>query len=168
MAVDEKLTERLEEYIEAIHVISRERHVARPKEIAARLGVHGSSVTNALQALGKRGLVNYTPYGFVTLTDAGVHEAHELLRKHRIMREFLSEVLNIGTEDAESGGHRMKHVVSETVLDRLASFLEYYRTCALLPGQWNNGQYVCAADDPKSCDRCTYPFKSRGTGTAAI
>ena len=50
MTVSHELRASLEDYLEAIYRISRQKHVARAKEIAGRLGVGNSLVTGALNA----------------------------------------------------------------------------------------------------------------------
>ena len=63
------LSASLEDYIEAIYHIISEKEVARGKDIASRLKVSGASVTEALRALSKKGLINYAPYEVITMTD---------------------------------------------------------------------------------------------------
>ena len=76
------LSESMEDYLETIFLLIREQAVARSRDIAARLNVNKSSVTGALQALAERALVNYEPYGYVTLTPSGAAEAQRVLRRH--------------------------------------------------------------------------------------
>ena len=73
MAKPEKieLSASLEDYVEAIFNLVGESKVARCKDIAQSLGVSRSSVTGALRLLKDKGLANYEPYGYVTLTDDG-------------------------------------------------------------------------------------------------
>ena len=89
-----KLSESLEDYLETIFLLIREQAVARSRDIAARLNVNKSSVTGALQALAERALVNYEPYGYVTLTPAGAAAAQKVLHRHEVLRDFLVNVLS--------------------------------------------------------------------------
>ncbi len=61
MAETQQLSASLEDYIETIYHIITEKQVARGKDISARLSVSGASVTEALRALSRRGLINYAP-----------------------------------------------------------------------------------------------------------
>ena len=63
-----QLSASLEDYIEAIYHIIGEKQVARGKDISSRLEVSGASVTEALRALAKKGLINYAPYEVITMT----------------------------------------------------------------------------------------------------
>ena len=61
MTQTETLSESLEDYLETIFLLIRDKSVARSRDIAARLKVSRPSVTGALQALSSRALVNYGP-----------------------------------------------------------------------------------------------------------
>jgi len=50
------LSASLEDYLEAIYHIVREKKAARAKDISKRLGVNRSSVTGALHSLAERKL----------------------------------------------------------------------------------------------------------------
>ena len=121
------LTPSLENYLEAIFHIVKQKSAARAKDIARRLGVSNSSVTNALRALAARQLVNYAPYDIVTLTADGRRMAADVVRRHRVLRDFFVEVLGLAGEEAEEAACRMEHVLSEAVEDRLRRLLGFLR-----------------------------------------
>ena len=62
-----ELSSTLEDYLEAICRLEQEKGFARVRDIARALGVANSTATAALQALSKKGLINYEPYEPVTL-----------------------------------------------------------------------------------------------------
>jgi len=98
----DKLSPSLEDYLEAVLILVRRGSVARVRDIAAHLGVGKSSVTGAVKTLAKRGLVNYEPYQFITLSDRGRELAEEVAARHVLLREFLSDVLGLDEEVAEA------------------------------------------------------------------
>ena len=67
----EGLSASLEDYLEVIYHLERSNRVARAKDIADQMNVQRASVTGALKALAGRGLINYSPYSYITLTSAG-------------------------------------------------------------------------------------------------
>jgi len=119
------LSESLQDYLEAVYLLAQRRGVARMKEIAALVGVGKSSVTAGVQTLAERGLVNYQPYQYVTLTEAGEAMGKVLLRKHRVLKRFLMEVLGVPEEEAEAVGCRMEHAIKGDVLNRFVRFLDF-------------------------------------------
>ena len=67
----EGLSEHLEDYLETILILQNENTVARVKDIAEKHAVLSGTVTSALRSLAGKGLVNYKPYGYITLTKKG-------------------------------------------------------------------------------------------------
>jgi DtxR family Mn-dependent transcriptional regulator len=65
------LSENLEDYLETILELEKTQKVARVKDIAEMRGVLRGSVTGALKSLAEKGLINYEPYSFITLTRKG-------------------------------------------------------------------------------------------------
>ena len=123
------LTESMEDYLEVILDLERTHKVARAKDIAERLQVQRGTVTGALKALAEKGLINYAPYSFITLTPRGTAVAREISRRHQVIRNFLTEVLRIPPETAETTACRMEHVVEGMVLDRLVCFIDFMQQC---------------------------------------
>ena len=119
------LSASLEDYIEAISHIVREKKVARGKEIAKRLKVSRASVTEALRSLSKKGLINYEPYEVITLTENGRVVAEDVIRRHEALREFFIKVLAIDTAIAEESACRIEHAAPPEVIDRLIRFVEF-------------------------------------------
>jgi len=119
----------MEDYLETILYLVDEHQVARAKEIGAQLHVNRSSVTTALQALAKRGLINYSPYDYVTLTESGQRVAQDVARRHAVLRDFFQRVLRIEDEEANAAACQMEHALAPIVLERLSAFLEFVTRC---------------------------------------
>ncbi|MHC4741094.1 MAG: metal-dependent transcriptional regulator [Planctomycetota bacterium] len=120
-----QLSASLEDYIEAIFNLAGESNVARSKDIAERLSVSKSSVTGALRLLKEKGLVNYEPYGFVTLTQPGRTAAAEIVQKHNILKSFFVNVLGVETDLAQEAACRAEHALGSEIIERLLAFSEF-------------------------------------------
>ena len=118
------LSASLEDYLEVILQLERVFRVARVSEIAGRLGVSRPSVTGALKNLGARRLVAHAPYGHVTLTEGGARIAVEVERRHLAIRDFLTGVLCVPCDRAESTACKMEHVLEPEIL---AYFVDFAR-----------------------------------------
>ena len=123
------LSASLEDYIEAIYHIIAEKLVARSKEIAARLDVSRASVTEALRALSKKGLIYYSPYEAITLTDEGKEVAEDVIFRHNALKRFFIDVLTIEDSIAEEGACRIEHAAPPEIIARMISFTEFMRIC---------------------------------------
>jgi len=123
----EILSASQEDYLEAILKLERASRVARVSEIAAELGVSRPSVTGALKNLAGRGLVMHARYGHATLTGEGAKIALEIERRHLSIRDFLTDVLGIGSEQAETAACRLEHVLEAEVLAHFVAYAEQVR-----------------------------------------
>lgn len=120
------LSPPMEDYLEAVHVISHDRGVARVRDLARRLSVSDPSVVAALRTLKRRGLVAQERYGYVRLTKEGREIAGEILHRHEVLASFLEDVLGLDADTASRDACRIEHAAGpETIrrLQALASFL---------------------------------------------
>jgi DtxR family Mn-dependent transcriptional regulator len=124
-AKDNNLSASLEDYLEAIFNLAGESKVARSKDIAGLLGVSRASVTCALRVLKEKGLANYKPYDFVTLTEAGQTAAAEIAQKHSVLKSFFINVLGIEKEVAQQAACKAEHALGPEVIARLLLFIEF-------------------------------------------
>ena len=122
---NKNLSASQEDYLEVIFNLSVENNVARSKDISESLGVSKSSVTGALRVLKQKGLVNYKPYGFVTLTESGRVIAAAIARKHDILKSFFIDVLGVDTETAQQAACKAEHAMSPALIRRFLSFIEF-------------------------------------------
>ena len=119
------LSSSLEDYLEAIFNLARESNIARSKDIAKSLGVSRASVTGALRVLKEKGLANYKPYDYVTLTKAGRQTAAEVAQKHKILKSFFVDVLGIGPNTAQEAACKAEHALGPEIIARLLCFIEF-------------------------------------------
>ncbi len=92
-------------------------------EIARVLEVSSVSVNQMIKKLEAAGLVDYTPYKGVTLTDTGNELANTVLRNRRLWGRFLADHLGLTPAKADEVACEMEHVTPDMVAERLASFL---------------------------------------------
>jgi DtxR family transcriptional regulator, Mn-dependent transcriptional regulator len=120
-------TPTLEEYLEAIYKLSGEG-VVRPTQIAESIGVSGPTVTATLKRLEARGLITRTGTQ-VVLTDEGIRQSLDIVRKHRVAESFLVDVLGLDWEAAHEDACRLEHAMSTRVLEALERFLDNPSVC---------------------------------------
>jgi len=121
----DRLSATLENYLEAIFRLEQEKHFARVRDISAALHVAKSAVTTALQSLSEKGLVNYEPYEPVTLSAEGRQKAGRIVLRHRVIEDFLRNVLGVDADRADSIACGMEHVIDRDALDRFVCFLAF-------------------------------------------
>jgi DtxR family Mn-dependent transcriptional regulator len=126
MNIRKKLSASSEDYLEAIYNLTCHHQVARCRDIATSLNVSMASVTGALKFLCDKGLVNYKPYGYITLTDKGQKEAQAVVRRHNIIESFFVNVLGVDEQDARQAACKAEHALGPAIIPRLLNFTEFY------------------------------------------
>lgn len=133
-----QLSASLEDYLEAIYHTVEAKGAARAKDIVLRMGVHNSSVTQALRSLSEKKLINYAPYDVITLTAPGEALALGVVKRHETLSKFLSQVLGLPAGEADAEACRLEHAVSGGVLNRLVRFVEYFESCPQNDVRWDD------------------------------
>ena len=118
------LTKSLEDYLEAIKILSLDKKVVRVKDISELLNVKSASVVNALNILKGKGYIKQEKYGYIELTEKGNKEAKRILKKHKIIFKFLTGILNVSKESAEKDACKIEHIISKETFEKLVKFLE--------------------------------------------
>jgi len=113
-------------------------------------------VSGALRTLSARGLINYTPYGLITLTPAGTALARDVVRRHAALKGFFVKILHIDEETAEKAACQMEHFIPPVVVDRLLQFGEFLEICPRGGRQWlQEFQHFCqGASKSRACEEC--------------
>ncbi|SRR5579884_5283 len=115
-----------QDYLKQIYLLQQDRGRATTQLLADRLGVKPASVTGMVKRLADDEggpLVRHTPYHGVELTDRGMAVALEMLRHHRLIELFLSELLGMPWDEVHEEADRLEHVFSERLEDRIAAKL---------------------------------------------
>ena len=118
------LTPSQENYLGAIHELAAAGPV-QVKDLADRVGVQLPSVTRAVGALARRGLVSHESYGRIELTRLGRGVGGQIARRAACLRRLLADVLGMGPEEAGAEVNRLEHMVSDEVLSRLEVLTEF-------------------------------------------
>lgn len=113
-----------EDYVRAIYELADSHRATSSVKVANKLQVSKPSVNRAIQNLVDRGLVEHEPYGPVYLTSAGEVEGERLHKRYLSLRKFLTDILGVDDEAAESEAHELEHAVSEDTARAFEVFVE--------------------------------------------
>ena len=116
------MTKSLEDYIETIYVLIKDKGAARVRDVAADLHVKMPSVVKAMAELKKLELVVQEPYGDIELTAKGRKVATGVLTRHTILKAFLLK-LGVTEKVADNDACLMEHILSAQTMDRIRDFL---------------------------------------------
>ncbi|HDM67182.1 MAG TPA: metal-dependent transcriptional regulator [Thermoplasmatales archaeon] len=145
-------TERIEDYLEAIQLITTKKGYARGKDVAELLGISPSSVTEMFQKLSKKGYINYEKYSGVTLTDKGRRIAIKTQRIHDTLERFLL-ILGLDENIAKEDACRIEHVLNPETIDRLTKFVEFVQQLEGSPLWLHRFKHYYETGEYIHCDR---------------
>jgi DtxR family Mn-dependent transcriptional regulator len=120
----------VENYVKAIYQLSHQSGdgAVATGQIATALGVLPGTVTSMLKTLDESNLATYTPYEGVRLTPSGRALALRVLRRHRLIEQFLSQTLNLTWDEVHHEAENMEHAVSDSLIDRIDAYLGHPAT----------------------------------------
>ncbi len=116
-------------YLEAIYYIRAEGEAVRSARLADWLSVSRPTVTVALRRMTRDGMVRLNAHKEIELTARGDAAAAAIVRRHRIMERWLTDVLGLDWVTADTEAERLEHAVSEVVEQALYRTLGRPKTC---------------------------------------
>ena len=125
------LTPSNENYLKHIWQLSEwpsasvENSGAAPKDIAERMELSPSTVSEGIKTLAALGLVHHHRYGNVSLTPKGTEIALNMVRKHRLIETFLVAELGYGWDEVHAEAEALEHTVSDIFIERIDKLLGY-------------------------------------------
>jgi DtxR family transcriptional regulator, Mn-dependent transcriptional regulator len=138
-----------QDYLKTIYTLSRNKNLVNTTEISKKLNVAPASVTEMLKKLSEDDYIKYEPYKGSKLTEKGLTEAKKIVRKHRLLETFLTDVLHIGKEKVHTQACQMEHSLSDEAEESLCRLLKHPDTCS------DDGNTIPACDLPFSnCEEC--------------
>lgn len=88
-------------------------------ELATRLGLAASSVTEMVKKLVAQGLAEHEPYGAIELTPDGTALALRMVRRHRLIETWLVDSIGYGWDEVHDEAEVLEHSMSDRLLDAI-------------------------------------------------
>jgi DtxR family Mn-dependent transcriptional regulator len=115
-----QLTTSTQNYLKAIWGLTEwSTNSVTATEISQKTGLKLSSVSDAMRRLGEAGLVIYSPYAPIELTELGRGHALAMVRRHRLIETFLVKVLGYRWDQVHEEAENLEHAVSDFMIDQL-------------------------------------------------
>ena len=114
----------IEDYVKVIYSFTEwQDKPITSSQLAQRLGVANSSVSEMVRKLKDQGLVDHKPYSAITLTREGVRLALSMVRRHRLIETYLVQQLGYSWDEVHDEAEQLEHAVSDTFIERMAAKL---------------------------------------------
>ncbi|MEM0117856.1 MAG: iron dependent repressor, metal binding and dimerization domain protein [Conexivisphaerales archaeon] len=109
----------VEDYVEVINHLIKEKGYASQSDVAERLGVSPPSVSSMLRKLHERGYVSHVKYRGVALTDEGKKLAERMEKRHMILAEFFTTI-GVGKDIAMEDAEHIEHYLHKETVQKIA------------------------------------------------
>lgn len=116
------VSKALEDYLKIIYKLEDRTPSdkgVQTSAIAERLAISQASVSNMLRKLSDKGYINYAPYYGVDLTETGRLIALNMIRKHRILEQYLVERLGYSWDEVDAEAEILEHSISDKLANRM-------------------------------------------------
>lgn len=120
-------SQSVEDYLKAIYKLeaSLDGKGVSTSKLAKEMGVANASVTNMVKRLSDLGMVTYESYYGSKLTDAGRKIALEMIRHHRLLELYLTEMLGYSWDEVHEEAEKLEHHISEQFEDTISELLNH-------------------------------------------
>ncbi|BDI23370.1 metal-dependent transcriptional regulator [Herbiconiux sp. L3-i23] len=114
----------IEDYLKAVYAHTEwQPEPITGSQLATRLALAPSTVTEMVKKLVARGLVEHEPYGAITLTAEGRMQALRTVRRHRLVETWLVRQFGYGWDEVHDEAEVLEHAVSDRLLDAMDTAL---------------------------------------------
>lgn len=117
------VTEAVENYLEAILVLSRKQPDVHAIDVCNYLGYSRPTISVAIRQMKENGLITVSGENHISLTEQGLKVAESIYERHRIISALLIEI-GVSSEKALEDACKIEHDLSEESFMRIK---EYYK-----------------------------------------
>ena len=116
--IKHKSEESMEDYLEAILILSQKKGKVRSIDVAGELEFTKASVSVAMKGLREKNLITMDEVGYIELTDSGLKKAESVLERHNLLTKCLIK-LGVSEEVAVKDACKIEHDISEETFEAL-------------------------------------------------
>src|SRR3954452_8304756 len=118
-----------EEYLERIYWLEEAELPITAANIARAMQVSPPTVHEMVGRLANDGFITRNSDKSLAFTDSGREEAGTIVRRHRLVERFLTDVLGVPWDEVHEEAERLEHTMSPTLEARMLSAIGDAKTC---------------------------------------
>jgi Mn-dependent DtxR family transcriptional regulator len=119
-------TDRMEDYLEVIYELIKQKGYATAVDISESLNVSSPSVTKMLQRLDESKYLRYEKYRGINLTNEGISVAKNIREKHHLLAEFF-KMIGVDENTANIDAEGIEHHLHPETLKKLQQFIKGFK-----------------------------------------
>ena len=131
-------SDTIEDYMQGIWILASRGEPVIGARLAEWLAVKPPTVTKTLQRMIESGLITMDQHKQIHMTSQGLALAETIVRRHRVLERFLTDILGLRWHEVHAEAHRMEHAISPMVEQRIMALMGNPATCphgSPIPGQ---------------------------------
>lgn len=118
------LTKSQQSYLKTVYEISPSNEGVHISDVAARLEVTKASTCVAMDLLENKKLIFRDKFRQIMLTQTGLNQASMMVHRFKMIRQFLTDILQVSQENANADASIMEHSLHMETLCCLCRFIE--------------------------------------------
>ena len=122
--MSKRITATVEKYLKGIYRLQERNSFAKTSDLIKMFDVSPGTITNTIKRLKIEGLVIHQPYKGVKLTEKGREIAIQAVRRHRIVEQMLTEILQVELTEAHKIAGEIEHYIPDSAIKRIKQILD--------------------------------------------
>ncbi len=118
-----------QEYLERIYWLEEAELPMTGANLARAMHLSAPTVHEMIKRLEKDGYISRNPDKTIVFTDDGREHATAIVKRHRLVERFLTDVLGIPWDDVHEEAERLEHAMSPTLEERMLAAIGDAKTC---------------------------------------
>jgi DtxR family Mn-dependent transcriptional regulator len=129
MAHEQTVTVAEEEYLQSIFWLQEAGLPMTGANVARAMQLSPPTVHEMIGRLERDGYITRSPSKQLEFTEHGLEHAEGIVRRHRLIERFLTDVLGIPWDDVHEEAERLEHAMSPVLEQRMLAAIGDAKTC---------------------------------------
>jgi len=127
--VSDQATVAEEEYLQTLYWLSEAGLPMTGANIARAMQLSAPTVHEMVGRLERDGYITRAASKAISFTDLGAAHAGQVVRRHRLIERFLTDVLGIPWDEVHQEAERLEHAMSPVLEERMLAAIGDAKTC---------------------------------------
>lgn len=119
-----EITHSAAHHLMAVLELKEKQGYARVVDVARELNITSGSASTNLKSLKNKGLVEEDDNRFLHLSETGENLAKLVIRRKKVLLDFLTEILDVSEEQAEIDACKTEHLISLETTRKLEQYIK--------------------------------------------
>ena len=118
-----------EEYLQTLFWLQEAKLPMTGANVARAMQLSAPTVHEMVGRLERDGYITRGGDKAISFTDSGLEHAEEIVRRHRLIERFLTDVLGIPWDEVHEEAERLEHAMSPVLEERMLAAIGDAKTC---------------------------------------